>query len=333
MTSLIPQNTNVYTELSSLKSLKGQVKAGEQGAIEKVAQQFEAIFLQMMLSGMRKTIQVDEEYGNDKSMYYDLFDKQVAMNLSGKGGIGLAKMMMSQSGMQEPIQQPSQLPLNDVSHQWKTQPYIPPIQSNDITKFEHSYDKVAEKKDDSSSNDQLSVEKARNSSSSMPNFKSPVEFIQTVWNVAKDVILESGLSPKAVIAQAALETGWGKHVIKNQTGESSFNLFGIKSGGEWKGDQALANTLEFKDGLMVTAREGFRSYQSIKDSVQDYVNFLKDNQRYKYVLDQANNPENYVVELQKAGYATDPEYANKLLNIMQRKEFGELFNNDDVNGI
>jgi len=94
MSNAIPQNANVYTEVSSLKALKGQVKSGDQDAIEKVAKQFEAIFLQMMLSGMRKTIQVDDEYSNDKSMYYDLFDKQVAMNLSEKGGIGPVKYAM-----------------------------------------------------------------------------------------------------------------------------------------------------------------------------------------------------------------------------------------------
>ncbi len=333
MSPSIPQNANVYTELSSLKALKGQVNSGDKEAIKEVAQQFEAIFLQMMLSGMRKTIQVDEEYGNDKAMYYDLFDKQVAMNLAEKGGIGLAKIMMAQGGM-VPVSQQQQLPSKpDSAHRWHTQPHPLPEHSNAIVNEKKYLDKDLLAKIDNEIADKQAIAKAKNQAQEMPSFNSPIEFVQTIWNVAKDVILESGISPKVVIAQAALETGWGKHVIKNSTGESSFNLFGIKSGKQWSGDQAIANTLEFKDGLMVSTREGFRSYQSIKESVQDYVKFLQDNQRYKGVLEQSENPDQYAIELQKAGYATDPEYASKLQNIMQRKEFSNIFDGLDGNGI
>lgn len=333
MTPSVPQNTNVYTELSSLKALKGQVNSGDKGAIKEVAQQFEAIFLQMMLSGMRKTIQVDEEYGNDKAMYYDLFDKQVAMNLAGKGGIGLAKIMMSQGGIEPQSQQPSLPSIPAFAHRWQTQPHRVSEQSNENTQLKKLLDDSVHTNTSDGLTDLKAAEKLKNQTKTMPSFDSPVEFIQTIWNISKDVILESGISPKAVIAQAALETGWGKHVINKSSGESSFNLFGIKSGKKWNGDQAIANTLEFKDGLMVNAREGFRAYESIKESVQDYVNFLKDNQRYKGVIEQSENPEQYAIELQNAGYATDPEYADKLINIMQKREFSHVFDRYENNGI
>jgi len=333
MSSSIPQNANVYTEMSSLKALKGQVNAGDKGAIKEVAQQFEAIFLQMMLSGMRKTIQVDEEYGNDKAMYYDLFDKQVAMNLAEKGGIGLTKIMMSQGGIESQSHQPSLPSIPASAHRWHTQPHRVSEQSNENHQLKKIFDESIQT---NTKNDMVNLqetEKSQNQTQAMPSFDSPVEFIQTIWNIAKDVITESGINPKVVIAQAALETGWGKHVMNKASGESSFNLFGIKSGKRWSGDQAIANTLEFKDGLMVNTREGFRAYESIKESVQDYVNFLKDNQRYKGVIEQSENPEQYAIELQNAGYATDPEYANKLMNIMKRQEFTHIFDRYENNGV
>jgi flagellar protein FlgJ len=328
MSNAIPQNANVYTEVSSLKALKGQVKSGDQDAIEKVAKQFEAIFLQMMLSGMRKTIQVDDEYSNDKAMYYDLFDKQVAMNLSEKGGIGLARIMMSQSGM-------GISGMDKEKHVHGTQAMQPSIRQSSISPVQS----------DKTVNGQISIRnpaknniQTENTNVSMTaagkiderekaavKFGSPVEFMQTVWNVARDVIVESGFDPKVLIAQAALETGWGKHIIQTAKGQSSFNLFGIKSGQQWSGDEVVANTLEYKDGAMYKAREGFRAYDSIRDSVRDYIDFLKGNQRYKRVLQQLQNPEAYMKELQNAGYATDPQYANKVLKIMDSKDFGQFF--------
>jgi len=317
MPSAISQNANVYTDLSSLTALKGEIKSGGNDAIEKVAKQFEAIFLQMMLSGMRKTIQVNEEFSNDKSMYYDLFDKQVAMNLSDKGGIGLARMMMTQGDMGTgAIQKKGQLPVT------------PEIRATVIQDDFSNKNKVLQ----STNIDHKEVSSAE--SDKLPlNFDSPLEFIQTIWNVAKDVLQESGLNPKAVLAQAALETGWGKHIMKTVGGESSYNLFGIKSGRQWQGEQAMANTLEYKNGVMVKSREGFRSYESIKESVQDYVDFLKTNQRYGNALKQAADPDAYVVELQKAGYATDPQYANKIKSIMDRPEFTQLFDGNRVRDI
>lgn len=317
MPSAIPHNSNVYTDLSSLKELKGKVNSGDSDAIEQVAQQFEAIFIQMMLSGMRKTIEVNEEYGNDKSMYYDLFDKQVAMNLSASGGIGLARTMMLQGGEED-------LKLSNTTQS----------DSIIVKKTVIEDDAVNREKLLTKNSDEINVIKSSiQTDKAQLNFNSPMEFIQTIWDLAKDVIKESGLNPKAILAQAALETGWGKSIIKSVSGDSSFNLFGIKSDQGWKGEQTVANTLEYADGVMKMSREEFRSYDSIKESVQDYVNFLKSNQRYSEVLKQSSNPNAYVTELQKAGYATDPDYATKIQSIMRRPEFNQLFNSTDLKDI
>ncbi len=318
MSNAIAQNANVYTEMSSLKALKGQVKAGDQEAIEKVAKQFEAIFLQMMLSGMRKTVQVDEEYGNDKAMYYDLFDKQVAMNLSERGGIGLAKLMMAQPGIADKLT--------------NTAGRVPdglPAVSNMATSKTADADMIIQPHNETNSD---TIKKAQAEHAGI-KFGSPVEFMQTVWNVASDVITKNGFDPKVLIAQAALETGWGKHIAKTVKGDSSFNLFGIKSGRQWQGDEVIANTLEFKDGAMYQSREGFRSYNSIRESVKDYIDFVKGNQRYQHALKNLQDPEAYMKSLQQAGYATDPHYSSKVLKIMNSKEFGNFFNSATMRGI
>ncbi|WP_239688101.1 glucosaminidase domain-containing protein, partial [Pseudomonas asplenii] len=121
-----------------------------------------------------------------------------------------------------------------------------------------------------------------------------------------------------LVAQAALETGWGKSVMRQQDGSSSHNLFGIKAGSSWQGPQARAITSEFRDGQMVKETADFRSYASYQDSFHDLVTLLQSNSRYQDVLKSADKPEQFVRELQKAGYATDPDYASKITQIAKQ---------------
>ena len=118
-----------------------------------------------------------------------------------------------------------------------------------------------------------------------------------------------------MLAQAALETGWGKHMVRDGNGDNSFNLFNIKAGRSWDGDAKAANTLEFKDGVMVKEVAKFRSYDSYEDSFKDYVSFLKGSSRYQEAINAAADPGKYLNLLQKAGYATDPRYADKISSI------------------
>jgi flagellar protein FlgJ len=127
-----------------------------------------------------------------------------------------------------------------------------------------------------------------------------------------------GVDPRYLVAQAALETGWGKSVMRAQDGSSSHNLFGIKASSNWKGDSARAITSEFRDGQMVKETAEFRSYASYKDSFHDLVTLLQSNNRYQDVVKSADNPEQFVRELQKAGYATDPNYATKISQIAKQ---------------
>jgi flagellar protein FlgJ len=148
-------------------------------------------------------------------------------------------------------------------------------------------------------------------------------FIQDLWPSATESAKELGVSADVLIAQAALETGWGRKMIRDQQGGNAFNLFGIKAGGSWKGEQVNVSTIEYRDGIAQREYAAFRSYDSLQQSMNDYVEFLKRNPRYQQALDKAGNSDEFLQELQQAGYATDPAYADKISDIMNRETFSK----------
>ena len=143
-------------------------------------------------------------------------------------------------------------------------------------------------------------------------------FISRLAPFARKAAAELGTEPSILIAQAALETGWARHVISGQDGTSSNNLFAIKANNAWSGRSAAVNTFEFFDNRPIKTKASFRAYASIDDAFQDYVSFIKDNPRYKQALTVAANPDGYIRELARAGYATDPRYAEKIIAIKQK---------------
>ncbi|NBF01474.1 flagellar assembly peptidoglycan hydrolase FlgJ [Pseudomonas sp. Fl5BN2] len=149
-------------------------------------------------------------------------------------------------------------------------------------------------------------------------FSSSDDFVATMLPMAQQAAQRIGVDPRYLVAQAALETGWGKSVMRQQDGSSSHNLFGIKAGSSWQGAQARAITSEFRNGEMVKETAAFRSYDSYQDSFHDLVTLLQSNNRYQEVLKAADKPEQFVRELQKAGYATDPDYASKISQIAKQ---------------
>lgn len=148
-------------------------------------------------------------------------------------------------------------------------------------------------------------------------WSKPSEFIQELMPYAQAVANQLGVKPEVLVAQSALETGWGKHTIRHQNGSVAFSLFGIKADSRWSGDTVQVSTLEFKNGYMQKEMAHFRAYDSVGEAVQDYVDFIKGGTRYQKALDNKGDDAHYVKGLQKAGYATDPAYANKILNILQ----------------
>ena len=156
------------------------------------------------------------------------------------------------------------------------------------------------------------------------NFNSPEEFVSSLWDHAKDAASKIGLNPAVMVAQSALETGWGKHIIKDKNGDSSFNLFNIKAHRDWDGEKAAQSTLEFEQGVAVRKVEPFRVYNNFTEAFDDFVGFLKSNGRYQNALDSTNNSEQFLQNLQKAGYATDPNYADKIIGILNSDRFKQV---------
>lgn len=157
------------------------------------------------------------------------------------------------------------------------------------------------------------------------SFADSDEFVATMLPMAEQAAKRIGIDPRYLVAQAALETGWGKSVMRNTDGSSSHNLFGIKATGNWEGGEARAITSEFRDGQFVKETAAFRSYDSYQDSFHDLVSLLQNNSRYQDAVKAADKPEQFVQELQKAGYATDPNYASKISQIARQMKSYEHY--------
>ncbi|CAM3851109.1 Peptidoglycan hydrolase FlgJ [Pseudomonas reidholzensis] len=156
-------------------------------------------------------------------------------------------------------------------------------------------------------------------------FGNSDEFVATMLPMAEQAAKRIGIDPRYLVAQAALETGWGKSVMRTTDGSSSHNLFGIKATGNWQGGEARAITSEFRDGAFVKETAAFRAYDSYQDSFHDLVSLLQNNSRYQDAVKSADNPEQFVRELQKAGYATDPNYASKISQIAKQMKSYESY--------
>ena len=149
-------------------------------------------------------------------------------------------------------------------------------------------------------------------------FTSPSEFVATMLPMAESAAKKIGVDPHYLVAQAALETGWGKSIIRQHDGSSSHNLFGIKSHGSWQGESAKVLTTEYRQGQAVKEAASFRSYDSYQQSFEDFVSFLQSNGRYEKALSSTADADQFARELQKAGYATDPNYARKISQIARK---------------
>ncbi|MDE0856784.1 MAG: flagellar assembly peptidoglycan hydrolase FlgJ, partial [Nevskia sp.] len=139
-------------------------------------------------------------------------------------------------------------------------------------------------------------------------------FVDAIRPHAEKAAAELGVPARALIAQAALETGWGQHVAHNKDGSAGLNLFGVKAQSGWSGASQTQQTSEFQNGQWNSQQANFRSYDSIGAAFDDYVKFLKDNPRYADAL-RSGDVHGFAHGLQKAGYATDPHYAQKLLRV------------------
>jgi len=295
-------HADVYTDFQGLSALRAGARDNSEESLREIAGQFEAIFIQMMLKSMRDANLGEGLMDSDHvKTYQSMFDQQIAIDLSKRNSLGLADMMVQQlSRTQEGS---TEVPTDGVLPQGPVQHAL----------LQETLRRVPEAAGIDSSN-RNAVEKTESRDDWTP--ASPEAFVKALWPHARRAADELGARPELLISQAALETGWGKHMIRGTDGGNSYNLFGIKADASWQGERAVTETVEFRDGLMRKERATFRAYDSLADSVADYVDFLKSNPRYQEALNAAADAPAFAQALSEAGYATDPDYAGKINRIM-----------------
>jgi len=275
----------VYGDFAALERLKGGLRRDDATAVRQVAQQFESLFARMMIKSMRDAIGKDPIFGSDQAqLYQGMFDDQLSLELTRGRGLGLADMLVRQ-----------------LQHAGAT----------GATPASTSTTKTA------SANPATATApvSAGGAAAALPpaSAADQASFVREVWPQASSCAAQLGVHPVSLVAQAALETNWGRSVPRSLAGVSSNNLFGIKAGGGWGGPAVSVSTQEFTaGGSAVTTSASFRSYASCAESFQDYVRLLRENPRFSAALGSGNNVAAFASALQRGGYATDPDYARKI---------------------
>jgi flagellar protein FlgJ len=335
-----------YSDVNRLSQIKTQGQAG----IRAAAQQFESLFIDMMMTSMRQagSAFADGDYTSSDAtkMQQEMLDHQWAVHISENGGVGLADVIVKQlSGTLSPKHASSQLTMQKVADvpasaasnampasaaaepapgsdpvapEWTLgsmlanvwAPKAPaPVETATATPAAPPNKTVGAADDDPA----LTVTTMGSKDSA---FDTPNDFVAKVLPVLKNALAGTGLNPLMVLAQGALETGWGAHVIHDANGDSSHNLFNIKASADWNGPAVEVSTVEFRGGQPMQQRDRFRAYDSVEAAVRDYLSVLKGDQRYQRALDAAQDPSRFADELYKAGYATDPHYAAKIVRVL-----------------
>ncbi len=292
-----------YTDLNQLNNIRQLGNDDKDLALREIAQQFESMFMQMMLKSMRAANDVfakDNPLNSfEVNFHKDMLDNQLSLSLSQDKGMGIADALyrqLSQSYI------PNSSPLNNDTVNGEKLQLNDPLRQSFPDHYKQPLDVIKQRKEDGYTLDEI---------------KSPEDFIQAMMPHAKKVAEEMGVDPRLLIAQAALETGWGEHTIRDRYGKHSFNLFNIKADSRWEGHSVNVPTIEYREGVAEKESANFRRYESIAESFRDYQQFLEQ-PRYQKALTVADDSHAFIAELQNAGYATDPQYAKKVSSILDR---------------
>lgn len=306
-------NSALAIDSKNLESLKQSARQNSPDSLKAAAKQFEALFMNMIMKSMREASPQDGMFDNQQTrMYTSMLDQQLSQNMASRG-VGLADVLIRQlSGNQmaaavtpdgadaaKAVSDHSDLRAeimrnmaerNALAHQRSTEAHALQARSG--------------------------VSNTNAVASSKPAHVQ--DFQEKVAAHAEEASRTTGIPAKFMMGQAALESGWGKRVMRTADGSSSHNLFGIKAGANWKGKTVNAVTTEYVDGVAQKRVEKFRAYDSYADSFRDYAQLMRNNPRYEKVLANASDVKGFAQGLQRAGYATDPNYATKLTNIINR---------------
>jgi len=274
----------------------------DRSRVEYAAQQLEAQFAQMLVKSMRSASFGDSLMG-DNAAYRDMYDQQLSREIAKGRGLGLAPIIVQQltrdaGSTTVPVAPEGGFPMT---------PGASPM-SLSLTP---SSDGVSLPGVAAPALPQLPTAQVECDPNAKLDCSSPEAFVRSVWPHAQRTAQELGVDPKALVAQAALETGWGRRLAKDGGEATSHNLFGIKAGSKWAGNRVNAGTHEYVAGTRVSQRADFRAYGSIGESFDDYAKLLN-NPRYAQARAAGGDTRQFAHALQKAGYATDPAYAAKI---------------------
>lgn len=327
------------------------VQRPDAARIDKAAREFEGVFAQMLIKSMRDASMGDSLFPGENQLYRDLYDQRLAKSMTEGNGLGLAKVIARQLGggaaegptldtrlqgntSAAPIALSPRTGLGALPDALGAQTLDliagrtpagddagPAAQSPMDSLVERLMARARPAIDAVSgaagqfgaavSQVPAALEQASRAAAETFAPRSPERFVASIWSHAQTAARELGVDARALVAQAALETGWGRRTIQRGDGGSAHNLFGIKATG-WKGERAAATTHEYTHGVRHTERAEFRAYASPAESFADYVRLLKQNPRYRQALESGGDVRRFASALQQAGYATDPRYADKL---------------------
>jgi flagellar protein FlgJ len=304
-------------DTNSLGDLKQSAKAGSPEALKGAATQFESMFVNMMMKSMRDATPQDGMTDSQETKTFTgMLDQQMSQKMA-KRGIGLADVLVRQLT----VQQKGQQLMQDMNKQalgiggeqqagaaggaaalrMQADPDTLPTDGAALT-------------GKSGAAGVTGVARGTDYANKPAHVRA---FQEKLAGAAEEAEKVTGVPAKFMMGQAALETGWGRRVIRNADGSSSNNLFGIKAGPGWKGKVATAVTTEYINGKPHARVEKFRAYESHADAFKDYARMLSNNPRYEKVLAHGGDAATFAHGLQRAGYATDPQYAAKLSRIIK----------------
>ena len=335
MSSSIP-NANTANDLSGkfaldlkdMGSLRQSAKAGSPEALKTAATQFEAMFVNMMMKSMREATPQDGMMDSQQSkMFTTMLDQQTSQNIA-KKGIGLSDMLirqLSKTADKQALAIGNEAGDAASGANGANGGSFGGLASLMDAKLQRAI-AAAGGAGAAGSVDDNSAVPATSTTTTTANKGSQAAHVRSFQEKlgadAEEASRATGIPAKFMLGQAALESGWGKREIKGRDGSNSHNLFGIKAGGDWKGKVVEATTTEYVNGKAQTRVERFRAYDNYSDSFKDYAKLLASNPRYEKVLASAGDASSFAQGLQKAGYATDPNYANKLTSIIKRSLAG-----------
>ncbi|MDR6886924.1 MULTISPECIES: flagellar assembly peptidoglycan hydrolase FlgJ [Variovorax] len=320
-------------DVQSVDALRYTVRNSPDEGLKQVSRQFEALFMNMVLKSMREATPSSGLLENrDEKVYLSMLDQQLAQNLSGRG-VGLAEAMLAQLSRSAASGGESESGVEGMSLAPRPGFPITPQSGIPLGSAPSSFAPASAASSSAAPSSSVPARQAaapvdlsiyqRNSerpaaAAAVASLQGNVDsFVQRMGGSAQVASAASGVPAPLILAQAALESGWGKREIRADDGTQSFNLFGIKADRSWKGPVVETTTTEYVDGEPQRVRAKFRAYASYDEAFTDYAKFITRNPRYANVL-AADTPAEAAHGLQKAGYATDPQYGQKLVRIMQK---------------